>query len=73
MSEEEEEGRKEGEEEVKRLTGVWKVECRWVRKGWLQPSARSLFSTMVASTSSSSSTTSFLRALTAKYCSLPSI
>lgn len=53
------------------LTGVWKVEWRWVRNGCLQPSASNLFSTIVASTSSSSSTTSFFSALIAKYFSVP--
>ena len=55
------------------LTGVWKVLCRWVRKGWLQPRARILFSTMALSTSSSSNTTSFLRAFTAKNLSVETI
>ena len=52
------------------LTGVWKVECSCVRKGQEVPMARILFSVMVASTSSSSSTTSFFNALIATKLSL---
>ncbi|TNN42851.1 hypothetical protein EYF80_046964 [Liparis tanakae] len=40
---------------------VWKHECRYVRKGGLSCWARTLFSTMVHSTSSSWITTSFFR------------
>lgn len=48
------------------LTLVWKVQQRCVRKGFSQAKERTLLSTMVHSTSSSISTTSFFRAFTAK-------
>lgn len=53
------------------LTTVWKQECSCVRNGGLSSSARTRFSTMVHSTSSSIKTTSFLRALMAKNSFLP--
>lgn len=53
------------------VTLVWKEQYRCVRKGLSQARASTLFSTMVHSTSSSISTTSFFRALMAKYSLCP--
>lgn len=52
-------------------TIVWKHECSWVRKGGFPESARTLFSTMVHSTSSSWITTSFFKIFTAYSSSVP--
>jgi len=53
------------------LTIVWKQECNWTRKGGFSPSARTRFSIMVHSTSSSWMITSFLSILMAYNSSLP--
>ena len=50
---------------------VWKHECSWVRKGGFPDRARTLFSTMVHSTSSSWITTSFFKIFMAYNSSVP--
>jgi len=53
------------------LTLVWKQECSWVRKLGLLDSARTRFSIIVHSTSSSWTMTSFFKTLTANIWSVP--
>ena len=53
------------------LTTVWKQEWRWTRKGGFPESAKTLFSIMVHSTSSSWMMTSFLRILIANNSEVP--
>lgn len=53
------------------FTSVWKQECSWVRNGGFSGRARTRFSIIVHSTSSSWTMTSFFKTLIAKISSVP--